>query len=223
MDVTGRVNKFRVSDFLSERASGLPHPGGTLYEHLLRVERRLAEWGVAPEVQVAGRYHAAYGTDGFAPVLLDLADRGVLVELIGDRAEALVYLYASCDRVASYPRLRAGRRPAFRDRFAGADLDPGEAELSAFLDITAANELDVFEHNEELATQYGPGMYRLLESVRARLSDAAWDSWQTWRSRQSWQNTDPPSATPPDGRSHRRHVPHPSPRDPWQPQEAPTA
>ena len=156
----------------------MPHPGGTLLEHLIRVTHRLAEWGAPPEVQVAGLCHAMYGTDGFAPSLLDLADRAVLVELIGERAEALVYLYAGCDRAATYPRLRGGERPVFRDRFTDADLQPDAGDLRAFLDITAANELDVFAHNEDLATRYGPAIYRVLEPVRALMSAAGWDAVQ---------------------------------------------
>lgn len=171
-----------IEEFLRSRgAADMPHPGGTLLEHLNRVSRRLTQWGAPPEVVVAGLCHATYGTDGFAPSLLDLADRHVLVELIGERAEALVYLYASCDRAATYPRLRGGERPVFRDRFVDAghtDHDPDAADLRAFLDITAANELDVFAHNEDLATRYGPGLYRLLESVHAQLSPPAWEAVQ---------------------------------------------
>ena len=178
----------------------VPHPGGTLYEHLLRVGRRLAEWGAAPEVRVAGVCHAAYGTDGFGRSLLELAERAVLAGVIGERAEALVYLYASCDRAATYPRLRTGRHPVFRDRFTGALFDPDDADLRAFLDITAANELDVFEHNGELATQYGPGMYRLLEPLRALLSDAAWQSWESWMSRDCRRS--PATPTTPQASAH---------------------
>lgn len=170
-------NRSVVEEFLRSRgAAGMAHPGGTLLEHLIRVRRRLADWGTPPEVQVAGLCHAVYGTDGFAQSLLDLADRAVLVELIGEHAEALVYLYASCDRTATYPRLREGRQPVFRDRFTAADLDPDTEDLRAFLDITAANELDVFEHNEDLATRYGPGLYLLLEPAHALLSAAAWEA-----------------------------------------------
>lgn len=163
--------------FLRARgAADMPHPGGTLLQHLVRVSDRLAEWGAPPAVQVAGLCHATYGTDGFAPSLLDLSDRAVLAELIGERAEALVYLYASCDRSVTYPRLRGGEEPVFRDRFADADCRPAPGELRAFLDITAANELDVFRHNEDLATRYGPAFYQLLESVRPLLSAAAWNA-----------------------------------------------
>lgn len=172
-------NRSAVEQFLADRgAADMPHPGGTLLEHLIRVSRQLADWGAAPEVQVAGLCHATYGTDGFAPSLLELADRAVLVDLIGERAEALVYLYASCDRAATYPRLRNGERPVFRDRFTAADFQPDDEDLRVFLEITTANELDVFAHNADLASRYGPAMYRLLEPVRTLLSESAWKAVQ---------------------------------------------
>ncbi|WP_194896964.1 DUF6817 domain-containing protein [Catenulispora pinisilvae] len=171
------MSEISIEEFLrSHGAADLPHPGGTLLAHLIRVRRRLTEWGASPDVQIAGLCHATYGTDGFAETLLDLADRAVLVRLIGERAEALVYFYASCDRGVTYPRLRTDQRPLFRDRFSGLEFDPTDADLRAFLEITAANELDVFEHNEELASRYGAGFYRLLEPVRALLSPPAWEA-----------------------------------------------
>ena len=168
-----------IEQFLRARgAADMPHPGGTLLEHLIRVSRRLAEWGAPPGVVIAGLCHAFYGTEGFSQPLLDLADRRVLAERSGEDAEALVHLYASCDRAATYPRLRSAEQPIFRDRFTATDHTPAPEDLRAFLEITAANELDVFAHNADLATRYGPALYRLLESepVRALLSTAAWQA-----------------------------------------------
>jgi hypothetical protein len=166
-----------IEDFLRSRdAAELAHPGGTLLEHLVRVRHRLADWGAPHEVQVAGLCHAAYGTDGFARSLVGLDDRPVLAALIGERAEALVYLYASCDRAATYPRFGSGHRPVFRDRFTGTDHDPATEDLRAFLEITAANETDVFEHNEDLAAQHSAGLRLVLEPVRHLLSASAWEA-----------------------------------------------
>jgi hypothetical protein len=97
--------------------------------------------------------------------LLDLTDRAVLVDVIGARAEALVYLYAGCDRSVTYPRLGTEQRPVFRDRFTGTEFDPAEEDLRAFLAITAANEFDVFDHNAELKRQHEAAFRRLLARV----------------------------------------------------------
>ncbi|MGW0824462.1 VOC family protein [Streptomyces sp. NPDC002845] len=163
-----------VEAFLKDRGTDrMPHPGGTLLEHLGRVRRLLAEWGADPDVQAAGLCHAAYGTDGFDQALLPVTERAVLAELIGERAETLVHLYASCDRGFVYPRIDGATEVTFRDRFTGREHTVAETDLRAFLDITAANELDVLAHNQELAALHGPSLRRFFARAGDLLSAAA--------------------------------------------------
>jgi hypothetical protein len=171
--LTGK-GRAAIETFLYDRgADGMPHPGGTLLAHLGRVQGLLADWGADPVVQTAGLCHATYGTDGFAPALLPLSDRATLVALIGEPAEALVHLYASCDRGAVYPRVDGTTEFAFRDRFTDRELNPPADQLRAFLEITAANELDVLAHNSELTERYGPALHALLTRAGTLLSPAA--------------------------------------------------
>lgn len=168
-------------EFLLQRgADQLQHPGGSLYEHVSRVADLLAKWDAGDEVQAAGLCHACYGTDGYAPALLGLADRPALAELIGPRAESLVYLYASCDRAAVYPALGKPGPVPFRDRFTGTTRTPPERYIRAFLELTAANELDVIRHSPAMSAEHGPALLWLFAAARDRLSDAAWQAW-------SWQ------------------------------------
>ncbi|WP_329395657.1 DUF6817 domain-containing protein [Streptomyces melanogenes] len=167
----------RAEAFLRGRgAARMPHPGGTLLEHLGRVRGLLAEWGADSRIQAAGLCHATYGTDGFDEPLLPVTERAVLAELIGERAEELVYLYASCDRGVVYPQLGGVEPVAFRDRFTGARHTPDEADLRAFVEITAANELDVMAHNAELAERHGAQLHRLFTRSGGLLSRAAQDA-----------------------------------------------
>ncbi|MBL1078970.1 hypothetical protein JK358_31655 [Nocardia sp. 2] len=166
----------RVEQFLRERgAEGIPHPGGTLLAHLIRVGDTLAGWGAPVDVQLAGLSHATYGTDGFARALLPPEERGTLATLIGDHAEALVYLYGSCDRDAVYPQLH-GSPVIFRDRFTGLAYEPPRSDLRAFVEITAANELDVLAHNGELAEKYSEALFQLFERAHHLLSAQAWQA-----------------------------------------------
>ncbi|MCY1141070.1 hypothetical protein OWR29_23985 [Actinoplanes sp. Pm04-4] len=158
----------------SRGAAEVAHPGGTLLVHLIRVSEQLAAWGAPADVQAAGLCHAAYGTDGFRSSLLSLDERPTLAEVIGGDAEELVYLYGSCDRAATYPQLSTAARPVFRDRFTGLERTPGDDQVDAFVEITAANELDVFAHDPQLAARYGPELHELLAASRERLSAAAW-------------------------------------------------
>ncbi|WP_405165942.1 hypothetical protein OG203_13165 [Nocardia sp. NBC_01499] len=166
----------KVVRFLGERGAGaIAHPGGTLLAHLVRVADVLAEWGADRDIQLAGLCHAMYGTDGFAQSLVDLADRKTVVELIGERAEALVYFYGSCDRTAVYPRLDT-QPVVFRDRFTGLEYEPADADLRVFLEITVANELDVLAHNADLAAQHGSALYQLFARTKNYLSAPAWQA-----------------------------------------------
>lgn len=166
-----------VEAFLRDRgADRLPHPGGTLLAHLVRVRRTLAAWGADRDVQAAGLSHAAYGTDGFDQTLVGLDERAALADLIGERAEAYVHLYGSCDRSAVHPRLGLDPAPAFRDRFTGAEHTPDGAALRAFAEISAANELDLVEHNPDLAARYGPALAALFTRAEGLLSAPARDA-----------------------------------------------
>jgi hypothetical protein len=101
-DVTVPAEPHAIREFLLERGGGLQYPGGTLYEHVRRVAELLAEWGASEEAQAAGLCHACYGTHGYAPALLGLAQRAVLRDLIGARAESLGY-------PAGMPAIEAGQ------------------------------------------------------------------------------------------------------------------
>lgn len=157
-------------------APGIPHPGGTLFEHLQRVAALLAGWGADEDVQLAGLCHATYGTDGFDRSLLDVGERAALRAVAGERAERLVYLYGSLDRDVTYPRL-GDQEVVVRDRFTGAEHAPSEVDVRAIVEITAANELDVLAHNEELARRYREPLTALFERCRARLSTPAREAW----------------------------------------------
>jgi pimeloyl-ACP methyl ester carboxylesterase len=157
-------------------ADAIDHPGGNLLAHLRRVQMVLAEWGADEEVQLAGLCHAAYGTDGFGVALFALNERRVLAEAIGPEAEALVYLYASCDREQTYPQLTESV-VTFTDRFTGSRQVPPQSDFRAFMEITAANELDVIDRNPELADQHGFTLAARFDTARQHLSESAQQAW----------------------------------------------
>jgi hypothetical protein len=168
-----------AAELLASRgAAEIPHPGGTLLAHLERVHALLAQWGARPALRLAGLCHAFYGTDGFAVALGDQARRDELAAIVGEEAERLVYLYASCDRGFSYPHLAAPAGP-FKDRFTGTVLRPPLSLRRDFAELTLANELDIAAVNPDLRSQAGPALLRLFTSWRSLLSQSAWQSVQT--------------------------------------------
>jgi Domain of unknown function (DUF6817) len=161
---------------LAHGADRIDHPGGTLYDHLIRVAATLAEWGAGDEVRLAGLCHATYGTDGFDQTLLPIEDRPALRDVIGEAAEALVYLYAACDRRAVYPRLDGSPAAEFLDRFTGTADTVAGPMLRGFMEMTAANELDVLARQPVMLAQYGPSLLKLFSRCRELLSPPAWDA-----------------------------------------------
>ncbi len=146
-------------------ADAIDHPGGTLGAHLRRVAARLAGHGVDETTRRAGLWHAAYGTDGFPTALVGLDERDLVADAIGAEAEEQVYLYASCDRTATYPGL-GDPVVTFTDRFSGAAGGMPRQRLRTFAAVTVANELDIVDH---LALE--PGLRRQLAAVLAPLRD----------------------------------------------------
>lgn len=158
-----------IEEFLAARgASDLDHPGGTLLAHLRRTRDTLAGWDARPALRLAGLAHAAYGTDGFPHGLVDLAERSMLAELVGEEAEAIVYAYGSLDRGFSYRRL-----PLLRDRFTGEVAEAAPALVCDIVELTVANELDVLAHNEDLRAEHGESLRNLFTAWRVHASDHA--------------------------------------------------
>ncbi|MFF9675757.1 DUF6817 domain-containing protein [Streptomyces eurythermus] len=116
-----------IEAYLRDRgATRTPHPGGTLLEHLRRVQQLPAEWGASPAVQTAGLCHATYGTDGFAPSLPPHSDRPTLVALIGEPAGR----WSTCTPAATArPSTRAStapRKPPSRTASPAASTAPAQ-------------------------------------------------------------------------------------------------
>jgi hypothetical protein len=173
----GRQRQRAIAFLVRQGAAVVPHLNGFLLDHLERTEGLLRDWGSSDTAAMAGLCHAAYGTDGFVTSLVSHDRRWEVAEVVGPEVEALVYLYASCDRDFVYPNLREGVAPAFRDRFNGGVFGPAEDQLRAFIDITLANEADV--------AVVGPGVLEppgwllsLFEQIGARASRSVQDGFK---------------------------------------------
>lgn len=159
----------RLATLLTDRgAQNLEHPGGSLFAHLERVQHRLAVYGASSVLQLAGRAHAVYETDGFDTSLLDLSERPMLAEVIGADAEHLVYLYAACDRRRTWRTLPEDRQ--VWDRFTGVAHELEDERVRAFADLSLVNELDIAEHSTAFVAQHGAYFRGLADSWRAVLS-----------------------------------------------------
>jgi len=166
----------------SQGAADIDHPGGTLLQHLQRTESLLATWGGGEHARRVALLHATYGTDGFGPSLLKLNNRQVVRGLAGVDVEADVYLYASCDRAKTYPGLAAGDH-RMTDRFTGRVLEVGHDRVRQFMELTAANELDVLAHSDRLRALHATGIARWLDACADYLSAPAASALNTFHAK----------------------------------------
>ena len=102
-------------------AGDFAHVAGTLAPHLANTASLLQQWGNRDALCVAGLYHAVYGTAGIRGELATLARRSAIAEVIGVEAEAIVFVYAACDRDAFHPRIGTPRETRLVDRFTATD------------------------------------------------------------------------------------------------------
>jgi hypothetical protein len=172
-DRDGSARERRILDFLVDHgAGGLRHPGGTLLDHLCRTHGLLVAWRAPAPLALAGLCHAAYGTDGYPHALVAPTDRHAVVEVAGADAEAIVHLYARCDRAVVHPQLGRRRPVAFRDRITRTTTHVTGAALRSFAELTVANELDVLAHQRSTPTDRAE-LADLLTRCRALVSPAA--------------------------------------------------
>ncbi|WP_104526347.1 DUF6817 domain-containing protein [Blastococcus atacamensis] len=160
----------RLAALLRDRgAEGIDHPGGTLYGHAQPVQHRLAALGLPRQVQLAGRAHAVYGTQGFDVRLLGDDERPLLIGIVGPAAEELVHRYGACDRDRTWPELPTARR--VHDRHTGAATELDDQQLRDFADLSLVTEIDVAEHGPPgFLDEHGGYFRRLTEEWAPVLS-----------------------------------------------------
>ena len=118
------------------------HSSEGLFAHLQATSDLLRRWGNSDDICLAGLCHAVYGTDGFETALLDVSQRDEVKAVIGEAAEAFVYIYASCDRKFFYPLI--GSRPLrFLDRFTQTEFEPAEDMVCACVELLLANDVEI--------------------------------------------------------------------------------
>ena len=175
MQVTNGVYGRAVSFLESKSAVRVRHLDGNLLTHLKGTYDLLRGWGNPEFLCLAGLCHAAYGTDGFPTPLNDPARRSELGDVIGTRAEALVYFYASCDRAWVYPQVGREWPIRFRDRFSGEVFAPDNSLFFPFLELTFANELEIVRGKPALIKGTRRLFVDLFGRCKGMVSDAAYD------------------------------------------------
>ena len=72
------------------------HSDLTLLDHLEAVSYRIFLGGHPQHLIDAGLFHSIYGTTVFKPSMVNFGERDLIKEMIGDKAEELVYWFCKC-------------------------------------------------------------------------------------------------------------------------------
>ncbi|MBQ4845068.1 DUF6817 domain-containing protein [Pseudoalteromonas sp. MMG005] len=139
----------RIKQLQSFGSEEFAHINGSLTQHLVGTYKILERWGREEALCLAGLFHAVYGSDPTRAELLGTDQRVEIAEMIGQRAEALVYLFCSCDKPYVLPQIGSESRVNFRDRFSGAVMQFPPELLNDFCELTIANDLDVARNKEQ--------------------------------------------------------------------------
>ncbi|WP_394538550.1 hypothetical protein PRJ39_23210 [Lysobacter enzymogenes] len=140
---TSSVDEAHKRFLFEAGADTTPHSGRTLYIHLEGVHRRLHDWGNEESVCVAGLFHSVYGTSAFKQQIIPLELRGRVRALIGEKAEALAYLFCVCERHACLGPLLYGTSK-MKNMASGEEIGIDEETLRCMLELEVANFVDHF-------------------------------------------------------------------------------
>ncbi len=150
----------------------IEHFGRSLRDHLTGTARLLRDWAAQAHVCRAGLFHAIYGTATFPQASVESSQRALIRELIGDRAELLVYLFCTADRRRL---LLDNLSPPYHwmDHRTGsaAALDAGT--LTELVMLEVANFLEQFAARPDLPPHTVHDMQRRFATARVLLPDCA--------------------------------------------------
>lgn len=167
-----------LSELKKLGAGAFPHRHGSLETHLCGTATLLQQWGASADLVKAGLFHAAYGTDDYPTPLVDLSLRKNIVNIIGEQAEALVYLYCACDRGRFYLRLATENQTKFLDRFTHSETLLTREQLAAFCTLTMANEVDIMLHDSELTFKKVARFHDLFMRMQGLANEAGFTAYE---------------------------------------------
>ncbi len=99
--------------------------------------------------------------------------RSKIADIIGNKAEAIVYEYCACDRTVFFPQFGTNAELIYPNRFTDEAYSLSNQMLQYFCELTAANELEIALHNTAFIEQHGACLYDLFQRMTPFLSSAA--------------------------------------------------
>jgi hypothetical protein len=173
LNMPGTEMNMKFDELQKLGAGEFEHKNGSLFDHLGTTYKLLKKWGATEALCDAGLYHAAYGTEGFEPNVVDLSRRNEIASIIGQSAEKTVYLYCACDREYVFLNLNACEPVKYRDRFTSTEFSLTNEQAMNFCELTVANELELAIANETFKNKHRKRLFDLFTKMAPLLSKEA--------------------------------------------------
>lgn len=150
----------------------IQHFGRSLEEHLIGTHDLLDQWQNSENVCLAGLFHSIYGTKTFSPAALTTESRDDVRLLIGEQAEALVFVFGMSDRKRL---LLENQSPPYRwiDHRTGEQTEICDDLLNNLVEIEIANFIEQMPFRTDKADSVIRDMQHRFKSATSRMSAGA--------------------------------------------------
>ena len=119
-----------TSFFQEVGAADVGHTNKSYLAHCIGVRNDMKKWGSSEEMCRAALFHSMYGTELFQDFALSIERRGEVRQMIGERAEYLVYVNCAMVRDTFDALMEQPEAPyVIGDRFTGDELEMNRADF----------------------------------------------------------------------------------------------
>lgn len=170
------ITEQHISFLTKLGAKKINHARSNFLEHLKGTARLLQDWGNDQALCLAGLFHSIYGTEDFSTSTLGMEKRATVTAMIGEDAEALVYIFAVSHRrsfFANIAKLRSGGDLTVTNATTGEPIQVTKLQLLRLLELEVANLLDQAPPPEQLPDSTRMQMNGIARSLKGIVSDKA--------------------------------------------------
>lgn len=147
------------------------HRNGSARTHLVRVHDFLAEWGNPEAVCTAGLFHNIYGTEMFKPQAAELSRRPEVIEVIGNEAEELAFLFCVSRRIGFFEDHPDPAHPILWDEVNKRKIVTTPQRISALMEIEIANGMELYSPGMALPAKRLGYLLQMAEFMKQRAAD----------------------------------------------------
>ncbi len=153
-------------------AGSYPHSQRTLKDHLIGTYTLLLEWGNPEYIALGGLFHSIYGTQVYRISAASLQNRPRIIEVMGEKAENLAYLFCVTDRQGFVYEVEKNE-PVLWDCVQARLVRTTCQTMQDLLEIEVANDLEQRDLSVNMKPRYLSRRQHTLSRCKAFISPSA--------------------------------------------------